>query len=391
MRTWPPWTSRPHQTGKRGSGDSGEPIRSASVTALDALFSYLALPISIFALALATVLIYLTVKYTPKIVRIFELQPLFMPLQVSPSKKGEPVDFRSTDGIRLSGRYFRARTGKRAGVLVFCHEYLSDYWSFHPYLDNVRDHGYDIFAFDFRNHGASASDPSYTPLQWTSDREVADLRGALCYLRSRPDHDRAGFGLFGVSRGGTTALVVAADEPDIWGVITDGAFPTRLMMLTYIKRWSQIYVRSSLLLSIVPDWLYSLLCSVGRVRSECRRNCSFVEVETAVKRLGPRPWLMIHGERDAYIGPEIARALFDCGRGPKEFWLVPEAKHNRCREREPEAYSERLLGFLDRFGPRRRISVNYHPVVEHEELRNGYANPLVPAGIGRQVAAPVTS
>jgi len=361
------------------------------VTVLDALFPFLAVPISVLSLSLVLLVAYLTIKYTPKVSRIFELQPLFAPLRVSPLEMGEPADFRSEDGIRLSGRYFRTRTSKRAGVLIYCHEYLSDCWSYHPYLDNVRDLGYDVFAFDFRNHGTSARDPSYNPLQWTSDREVADLRGALAYLRSRADHDPAGFGLFGVSRGGTTALIVAADEPDVWGIVTDGAFPTRLMMLTYIMRWSEIYVRSPFLLSLVPLWLYNLLCWVGRMRSERRRNCCFVEVETAVKRLGSRPWLMIHGERDTYIGPEIARALFDCGQGPKEFWLVPEAKHNRCREREPEAYSARIVDFVDRFGPRRLITVNSLPDVEQDEIQTGFVDSLAPTGLGREVAAPVTS
>lgn len=358
---------------------------------LDALVPYLAIPIATLGLALVVLVIYLMVKYSPKVVRIFELQPLFAPLRVSPLEIGEQVDFRSEDGIRLSGRYFRTRTTKRVGVLVYCHEYLSDCWSFQPYVDYLRDLGYDVFAFDFRNHGTSARDPSYTPLQWTSDREVADLRAALVYLRSRPDHDPAGFGLFGVSRGGTTALIVAADEPDVWAVVTDGAFPTRLMMLTYIMRWSEIYVRSPFLLSLVPLWLYNLLCWVGRVRSERGRNCSFVEVETAVKRLGPRPWLMIHGERDTYIGPEIARALFECGRSPKEFWLVPEAKHNRCREREPEAYAARIMDFLDRFGPRRLITVSSPQEVEQDEVPSEFAASLASSALVRQVASPVTT
>ncbi len=108
------------------------------MTFLDSLIPYLAIPISVLSLALVALVTYLTVKYTPKVVRIFELQPLFVPLRISPFEKGEPVDFRSEDGIRLSGRYFRARTSRRAGVLVYCHEYLSDCWSYHPYADNLR-------------------------------------------------------------------------------------------------------------------------------------------------------------------------------------------------------------------------------------------------------------
>ena len=91
-------------------------------------------------------------------------------------------------------------------MIVYCHEFLSDRWSFQPYLDHLRDLGYDLFTFDFRNHGESPAEPDYAPMHWTTDHEVRDLRAALAYLRTRPDHDPAGFGLFGVSRGGTTAL-----------------------------------------------------------------------------------------------------------------------------------------------------------------------------------------
>ncbi len=76
-------------------------------------------------------------------------------------------------------------------------------------------------------------------MQWATDRELRDLRAALGYLRTRGDRDPAGFGLFGVSRGGTTALLAAAAERDVWGVITDGAFPTSGTMVPYMIRWAE--------------------------------------------------------------------------------------------------------------------------------------------------------
>src|SRR5262249_42927257 len=161
--------------------------------------------------------------------------------------------------LRLSGSYLRARTDQRAGVFVYCHEYLSDRWSFDPYIDHLRDHGFDLFAFDFRGHGTSASEPGYSPMHWASDREVRDLRAALAYLRSRPGHDSAGFGLFGVSRGGTTALLVAARERDVWGVVTDGAFPTTGMMVSFSLRWTELYIKSPFLQRLIPRWLYVVL------------------------------------------------------------------------------------------------------------------------------------
>ena len=56
--------------------------------------------------------------------------------------------------------------------MVYCHEFLSDRWSYRPYIDRLRDLGFDVFTFDFRNHGESQSEPGYEPMHWASDREV---------------------------------------------------------------------------------------------------------------------------------------------------------------------------------------------------------------------------
>jgi pimeloyl-ACP methyl ester carboxylesterase len=297
--------------------------------------------------------IFAVFRYCPVIIRIFEERPVLLPLRVTPDEVGEPVSFPTEDGLTLAGSYFKARTPSRAGVLVYCHEFLSDRWSFAPYLDGLRDLGFDVFSFDFRNHGESPSEPSYEPIQYASNHEVRDLKGALDYLRSRPDRDPAGFGLFGVSRGGAAALLAAATEADVWGVVTDGAFPTRGTMTAYIIRWAEIYVRCKPFLAIIPRFVYSFLGDVARRTSQRRLNCVYPSVERAAARLAPRPWLQIHGRRDAYIGVDIAQALFACARQPKEQWLVDDAKHNRCRELEPEAYARKLAAFVGRYAPRR--------------------------------------
>lgn len=307
-------------------------------------------------LALGAFLIYVYIRYAPIVGRIFEEKPLFLPLRVQPREnEGEDVRFRTVDGLELGGTYLPARTDTRIGVLVFCHEYLSDRWSYHPYADHLRDQGFDIFTFDYRNHGTSDQDTTYRPLQWVTEHETYDLRAALEYLRSRPDRDAAGFGLFGISRGGGSALVVAAQDPGVWGVITDGAFPTRGTMLAYILRWAEIYVGSPFFWKRMPIALFAYVGWCGRVYSQKRLACHFPDVERAVARIAPRPWLMIHGAKDAYIGPDIARKLFARAGDPKDHWIVPGAKHNRCREVQPVAYAERISNFLKLYAPRRPL------------------------------------
>jgi len=306
--------------------------------------------------SLAVFLVYVYIRYAPIVGRIFEEKPMFLPLRVPPLEDdGESVRFTTDDGLELGGTYLLAKTESRLGILVFCHEYLSDRWSYQPYLNAFRDQGYDIFTFDFRNHGVSDVDPSYRPLQWVTNHEVSDLRAALSYVRSRPDFDPAGFGLFGISRGGGTALVVAASDPGVWGVITDGAFPTRGTMHAYILRWAEIYVGNPFLWRHMPKFMFEFVGWSGRMVSTRKLGCQLPDVERAASKIAPRPWLMIHGAKDAYIGLDIARGLFQEAREPKELWVVPGAKHNRCREVRPEEYSERVGTFFARFAPRRRL------------------------------------
>ena len=101
-----------------------------------------ALLTSAAVLALASFLAYAAVRYAPIIGRIFEEKPLFLPLRLPPAPGGEGVRFPTADGLELAGTYLRATTPARVGVLVFCHEFLSDRWSFQPYLEPLRARGF---------------------------------------------------------------------------------------------------------------------------------------------------------------------------------------------------------------------------------------------------------
>jgi hypothetical protein len=103
---------------------------------------------------------------------------------------------------------------------------------------------------------------------------------------------------------------------------------------------------------------------------------------------------MIHGGKDAYIGPAIAERLFDLAQPPKEKWIVPGAKHNRCREVRPEEYAARLLSFLDRFAPRRALPAAAEPATAASAWR-GPVDSSAPLALGNEVepvvAAPAAS
>jgi pimeloyl-ACP methyl ester carboxylesterase len=347
------------------------------------------------ALGLGLFWVYIWVRYVPKVARMFQQPPMFRPLVSDPDPGGEDVRFRTTDGLELAGTYYRAETPSRIGVVVFCHEFLGDRHSAYAYVGKLRARGFDLFVFDFRNHGDSQAEPGLVQLQWLSDRELNDLRAALAYVRSRPDADAAGVGLFGVSRGGSTALYVTAEDPGVWAVATDGAYPTRSTMLSYVHKWAIILVKPWSI-AIMPRFVYRWVAWSARVYTERRLNRVFPRLESMIGKIPPRPWLAIHGANDSYIGPEIARELIGlAGPGaPVDVWFVPKAKHNRCREVAPEAYHERLASFFLSHAPRRPLeacgSNGSTAVRDATPIGDGNGQaipPTLPAEPGRILAA----
>jgi hypothetical protein len=73
-------------------------------------------------------------------------------------------------------------------------------------------------------------------------------------------------------------------------------------------------------------------------------------------------------------------------------WLVPEAKHNRCRESEPETYAARITNFLGRTAPRRPVEV-LEPLVQ-PSIGSFAVGSGLPVGISKRpsgVATPLAT
>jgi pimeloyl-ACP methyl ester carboxylesterase len=179
-----------------------------------------------------------------------------------------------------------------------------------------------------------------------TEYEVEDTLAALAYLRGRSDADPRGVGFFGMSKGGGAGLVAASRDATIRCCVTDGAFATVSTLVPYMRYWFGIYHRLSFLQSLMPDWYIARIGRVGLRRLERERRCRYVSLERAVARLG-QPLLMIHGEADSYIKVPMARAVFDRARGPKEFWVVPGAKHNGALHAAGDEYHRRVLRFFE--------------------------------------------
>jgi pimeloyl-ACP methyl ester carboxylesterase len=280
-----------------------------------------------------------------KILKIFETKPPFNVPVYPPQPQAEVLAFPSTDGITLRGSLQRAVEQPARGVILFFPELDGSHWSALSYAEGLLQAGFDLLAFDFRNQGESDSLPGYVPLHWPTQYELDDARAALTYLRTRDDLRGMPIGLLGISRGSQMALAIAAENSDICAVCCEGAYSTNELVTFFCLRWAFLYI-PDWTMRLIPKWHFqSTLWMVRRV-SEWRRRCRYLVIERWLSRLAARPVLLIAGERDNYVHPEISQGLQERIGDSAEVWIVPQAKHNRARDADPAEYDRRLAEFF---------------------------------------------
>jgi alpha-beta hydrolase superfamily lysophospholipase len=280
--------------------------------------------------------------------RIFLEKPLFVIPRGQPVDGAEEVDFTSADGIKLRGCYLKHTADARKGVILFGLEFGSNRWAAGPYVDYLRTAGYDIFTWEPRNQGESQKQDGFEPLQWVTDREVADCRAAVEYLKKRQDADPRGVGLYGLSKGANAGLVAAMSEPYIRCAATDGAFAHYTTMVPYMRVWFTIYDRRRRLQGLFGAWYFGLIARIGVREVGQERGVVYPDIERLIGKFAPRPLLMIHGGADTYIKPSMTQDLFNHAGRPKDLWIVEGAKHNQALQVAGDDYKRRVTEFFDK-------------------------------------------
>jgi uncharacterized protein len=189
-----------------------------------------------------------------------------------------------------------------------------------------RDRGFAVLLYDARGHGESAGD--LVSCGWF---ETRDLLGALDWLRTRGFSE---FGCLGVSQGGATIALAAAQLRDVRWVVLESTYRTltnavdrRFRRTVFLPGWI-----AGVVMMPLAEWRLGLSASV-------------VSPRHAISDLSC-PVLVMSGEHDAHTRPEDAREVFDNAPEPKSFWLVPGAAHVDLYGYAKGTYEARLLEFF---------------------------------------------
>ncbi len=244
----------------------------------------------------------------------------------------EDITFVSRDGKLLSGWFIPAQDAQ--GIVVLCHGMMANRTEMLPWAETLWNNGFTLLMFDFQGTSLSEGDRCTAGCY-----EPQDLRGAVDYLRSRPDCDPLPVGVFGFSMGGAAAIMAAADEPRIEAVVTHGAYATLYGAIQqrckhHFGPLAPIALRLMLRWGDRKRWFVASPFSVAPLN--------------AVARL-KRPLLLMHGERDRIIPAHHARTLHAAAAvGQAELHVLPRSQHKRIyRKVRSEAHARVVQFFSD--------------------------------------------
>ena len=316
-------------------------------------------------------------KYVRIIVNIFQdaRVPLAMDARDYARVEGELVEFRAFDGHRLCGVLYPSNPDRPVlGTVIFAHELNSDMQSALRYCSALLEAGYEVFTFDFRGEGRSDAEEGYKVRLWPSDREQADMLGAIAYVedwleqQGRPRE----VGLVGISRGAGAAILAAVNVPSVKALMIDGGFSTDAYLEYLMQRWVSIFAQVRLVYENHPPSFWRFLRWLSMRHASRKLNSRFPSVRKAVPRLGKMPMLIIHGEKDGHIPVAQAQLLYDLALGPKYLWICPRAKHNQAVVVQPHLYADYSVRFFNQYLSRSKPGVP----LDGEGLLSQLAQPL---------------
>jgi len=228
----------------------------------------------------------------------------------SPVDTTESITFSATGGLRLAG-LLHSPSGEASGLgVVVAHGMLSFKGSekHRAFCEAAAEIGAVALRFDFRGRGESDGDPH----DLTVSNEVEDMAAAIAFLRNR-DVDR--IALVGSSLGGTVALLTAAADRDIAGLVTIAA-PARLPDRPREAWGGNGQTGDDGLVEVAPGERIH-----RRFFSDAARHDP-VAAASSIRC----PWLIIHGGLDATVPPVDAHRFADAAPGAV-VELRPNANH----------------------------------------------------------------
>ena len=245
---------------------------------------------------------------------------------------GFKVKSTSDDGYELIAACFRQAEPEGKPWVILLHGYTGWKEEMYHYAAKYYEKGFNILCPDLRCQGESDGD--FIGMGWTDRYDVLDWIGKI--TDSYPDAEIV---LHGESMGASCAVMMSGMElPDnIKCVISDCAFTDSVSMFRkQLRDWFSI-----------PDIGF---IGSARLWLRIRGGYDLKEASTINEiKKSDTPTLFIQGDQDRIVPVSSAEELYDSLNAEKDIMIVEGAGHAQSCYKDPDAYYDRVFGFIDRF------------------------------------------
>ncbi len=221
----------------------------------------------------------------------------------------EPVSFRTTDGLELSGWFVAVRRPSPGVTVLVFNGNAGNRAHRGPLAAAFRRHGLQVLLVDYRGYGGNPGAPTEKGL-------AADSRAARAYLAGRPDVDASRIVYFGESLGTAVAIDLAVEHPPA-ALVLRSPFTS----MADLGRHHYPFLPVRLLLRD----RFAAIDQIRRIRA---------------------PLLVIAGAHDRVVPIESSRRLYDAVVAPKTLLVLPDADHNDYELLAGDHMIRAIVGFL---------------------------------------------
>ena len=247
-----------------------------------------------------------------------------------PSDSGLPykdIILKTSDNIKIKGWFITHNNAK--GTIIVCHGWGSDKADCLDIAQFLWNNGYSVLLFDFRGHGESEG--KYCSLGYYERR---DLIAAIKYLRQQGETK---IGAIGLSMGGTVALMVEAEVPELVAVVADSPY---LSFTDVVTSFAKQHWKSPKH-PFIPIAVWTAGLRLGF-------NPREVDLSKFVGRISPKLLFIIYGDKDREVPPFHAQKIFEYAKEPKEIWEISEAGHLEAHSIKRKEYERRVINFFNK-------------------------------------------
>ena len=244
----------------------------------------------------------------------------------------EDVSFSAPDGVTLKGWWVPAPEAR--GTVVLVHGLNRSRIEMVKKVPFLHKQGWNALLFDLRHHGESGGSASSFGFF-----EKQDVHAATAFARSRAQGPVV---LWGVSLGGASATLAAAEDPGVAALVCDSSYRS---LRDTVSHHLRLFRGFRWWLRIVPNWPVAneVVYWIGR---RAGFDPDAVDVRSAASHLAPRPCLFVCNSGDRRMPSEIAFEL-KAAAGPQAHVLVvPGTSHGGAYRDGTAAYESAVTELL---------------------------------------------